>query len=114
MASVPARRCAPCRCRRLAGDTAYFTGGVYREIVPNERLVFSWGADGGWPELDPGRLDASPLVTVALSQVRGRTEMTVHVELPADLSGSYMPQWFDHARDGMRDTVDRLVAALEG
>jgi uncharacterized protein YndB with AHSA1/START domain len=25
-------------------ETSYFTGGVYREIVPNERLVFAWGA----------------------------------------------------------------------
>jgi uncharacterized protein YndB with AHSA1/START domain len=94
-------------------NTSYATGGVYREIVPNERLVFSWGANGGWPELDPDRLDDSPLVTVTLSQVDGRTELTVRVELPATLSGSHMPQWFEHAEAGMRDTVDRLVASLE-
>jgi uncharacterized protein YndB with AHSA1/START domain len=92
--------------------TAYVTGGVYREIVPNERLVFSWGAEGGWPELDPDQLDDSPLVTVTFSQVGGRTELTVQVELPKDLSGSRMPQWFEHAEDGMRETVDRLVTAL--
>jgi uncharacterized protein YndB with AHSA1/START domain len=92
--------------------TAYATGGVYREIVPNEKLVFSWGADGGWPELDPARLDDSPLVTVVISQVAGRTELTVHVELPDGLSGSRMPKWFDYAEQGMRDTVDRLAASL--
>ena len=52
-------------------DTAYYTGGLYREIVPDEKLVFSWGAAGGWPELDPGRLDASPLVTVTMAHARG-------------------------------------------
>ena len=35
-------------------DTEYFTGGVYRGIVQDERLVFSWGgATDGWPTLDP-------------------------------------------------------------
>ena len=51
-------------------DTTYFTGGVYREIVPDEKLVFAWGATDGWPQLDLERLDDSPLVTVTLSQPR--------------------------------------------
>ena len=41
-------------------DTAYFTGGVYLEIVPDEKLVFAWGATDGWPKLDPDNLDRSP------------------------------------------------------
>ena len=45
-------------------STIYMTGGVYREIVPDEKLVLAWGATGGWPELDPDRLDDSPQVTV--------------------------------------------------
>jgi uncharacterized protein YndB with AHSA1/START domain len=93
--------------------TAYVTGGVYREIVPDEKLVFSWGATGGWPELDPERLDDSPLVTVILSRARGRTEMTVHVELPASVSEERVQEWWSMGiRDGWRDTVDRLAAAL--
>jgi uncharacterized protein YndB with AHSA1/START domain len=62
-------------------DTAYFTGGVYREIVPDEKLVFAWGATDGWPKLDPTDSDESPLV-VTLSQVYERTELTVQVEPP--------------------------------
>ena len=33
-------------CQHMVIDesNAYFTGGVYLEIVPDERLVFSWGA----------------------------------------------------------------------
>ena len=41
-------------------ETSYFTGGLYREIAPDERLVFAWGAADGWPGLDVADLDASP------------------------------------------------------
>jgi uncharacterized protein YndB with AHSA1/START domain len=94
-------------------STAYPTGGVYREIVRDEKLVFSWGAEGGWPELDPSRLEHSPLVTVTLAQKGSRTDMTVTVELPASMSEAGMPEgWFGHIRHGWTDTVDRLVASL--
>ena len=65
-------------------STAYFTGGVYREIVPDEKLVFAWGATGGWPELDPSRLDDSPLVTVTLSQAGGEHRDDPHRRAPAE------------------------------
>jgi uncharacterized protein YndB with AHSA1/START domain len=94
--------------------TAFFTGGVYREIVQDEKLVFAWGATDGWPKIDPDRLDDSPLVTVTLSRLDGRTEMTVHVELPASFSEAEVREWWSiGVRDGWRDTVDRLAAALE-
>jgi uncharacterized protein YndB with AHSA1/START domain len=97
----------------LDESTAYPTGGVYREIVRDEKLVFSWGAEGGWPELDPARPEDSPLVTVLLAQDGARTAMTVTVELPANMTGEGMPEgWFGHMRHGWRDTVDRLVASL--
>jgi uncharacterized protein YndB with AHSA1/START domain len=28
-------------------ETSYFTGGIYREIEPNEKLVFSWERPAG-------------------------------------------------------------------
>lgn len=94
-------------------DTSYVTGGVYREIVPDEKLAFSWGAVGGWPELDPDRPDDSPFVTVSLKQLDGRTEMTVHVEIPETVSAERMPPgWFDHIAAGWLETVDRLAAHL--
>jgi uncharacterized protein YndB with AHSA1/START domain len=94
-------------------STAYVTGGVYREIVPDEKLVFSWGATDGWPRLDPDRPDESPLVSVVFAQVDGRTELTVHVELPAHLSEDGVQEWWSLGiRDGWRDTVDRLVVAF--
>jgi uncharacterized protein YndB with AHSA1/START domain len=94
-------------------DTAYFTGGLYREVVPDERLVLSWGAEGGWPALDPERPDEVPLVSVTFAQAHGGTVLTVHVELPAAFLHADMPPGFlGHFQAGMRDTVDRLAAAL--
>jgi uncharacterized protein YndB with AHSA1/START domain len=97
----------------LDESTEYVTGGIYREIVPSEKLVFAWGAEGGWPALDLDRLDDSPTVTVTLAHSGRQTEMTVHVELPAAFAGSAMPEgWFGHIESGLRDTVDRLAAQL--
>lgn len=97
----------------LDESTAYVTGGVYREIVPDEKLVFAWGATDGWPKLDPDRLDDSPQVTVTLRKLDGHTDMTVHVELPASLSEEEVQEWWSRGiRNGWRDTIDRLSAAL--
>jgi len=93
-------------------DTAYFTGGVYIEIVPDEKLVFAWGATDGWPKLDPDNLDHSPTVTVVLTRLGDRTELTLHVELPAGLPDDGLQQWWSMIRDGWRDTVDRLATRL--
>jgi uncharacterized protein YndB with AHSA1/START domain len=98
----------------ISEKTDYVTGGVYREIVRDEKLVFNWGAAGGWPELDPERLEESPLVTVTLTEVGGQTEMSLRVDLPAGLAPDQVQAWWSTGvRDGWRDTVDRLAAALE-
>jgi uncharacterized protein YndB with AHSA1/START domain len=92
-------------------DTSYFTGGVYREVVPGEKLVFAWGATDGWPELDLDRLDDSPLVTLTFTDVGGRTEMNLHVELPPNLVED-KPGWWAMIRSGWQDTVDRLASRI--
>ena len=94
-------------------ETSYYTGGIYREIVPNERLVYAWGATDGWPRLDPDNLDESPQVTIVLVANAERTEMSVHVELPADLPDDGVPGWWPMVQGGFRDTIDRLAAELE-
>jgi uncharacterized protein YndB with AHSA1/START domain len=93
-------------------ETSYTTGGIYREIVPDERLVFTWGAVGGWPEIDEERLEDSPLVTVVLAESDGGTELTVHVVLPDAFVQVVPPAWLAAVQNGWRDTVDRLADAL--
>lgn len=87
----------------------YMTGGVYREIVPPERLRFSWGAVGGWPALDPDDLDAVPTITVELTETGGGTAMVVTVEFPDQFSDDDVRVWLGWGiSDGWAQTIDRL------
>jgi uncharacterized protein YndB with AHSA1/START domain len=92
-------------------DLEYFTGGVYREIVPVEKLAFTWGATDGWPEIDPDRPEDGPLVTVTLNEVGDKTEMIFNVALPGHLPEERVREWLATGmREGWGDTIDRLVA----
>jgi uncharacterized protein YndB with AHSA1/START domain len=96
-------------------STRYVTGGVYREIVPVERLVFSWGAPDGWPEIDPDRPDDGPVVTVTLNEAGDKTEMIFHLLLPDHLSQDSVREWLALGiRDGWNATIDRLVTKFAG
>ena len=94
-------------------QTDYVTGGIYREIVPGEQLSFSWGAVGGWPELDGGAVDNAPIASVQLTDRGSRTELDFTVGLPAHLSDEEVAAWLATGmRQGWGDTIDRLVASL--
>jgi uncharacterized protein YndB with AHSA1/START domain len=93
-------------------DTAYVTGGIYREIVPGKRLVLAWGAVGGWPDIDPDDLDAGPTVTITFHAVGGGTRMTLRLDLPAGISDAEARDWFAMGIEpGMTQTIDRFVPA---
>lgn len=101
------------------GDSTrdYVTGGIYREVVLGERLVFAWGAVGGWPDIDPDRLDEVPVITVALAdaEVDGGpgTEMTVHVGFADAMTADEVMRWLGLGiRAGMGETIDRLAPSL--
>jgi uncharacterized protein YndB with AHSA1/START domain len=94
-------------------DTEYVTGGVYREIVPPERVVFTWGAIDGWPRIDPDHPEDGPVVTVTLHQVGETTEMVFRLDLPGDLSEEQVREWLARGiRAGWIRTLDRLVRAF--
>jgi uncharacterized protein YndB with AHSA1/START domain len=78
------------------GDGEYFqVGGLYREIVPNERLVFSW-AWHSTPERES-------LLTISLKPDGDGTLLTLHHE-----------QFFDAAaRDGHEKGWNELLGKLE-
>ena len=57
------------------GETELWASGVYHEIIPPERLVFSFA----WEE--EGARGHDTLVTVVLADRDGKTEMTFHQEI---------------------------------
>jgi uncharacterized protein YndB with AHSA1/START domain len=77
------------------GDDYHEVGGVYREVVPNERLVFSW-AWHSTPERES-------LVTVSLKPDGSGTLLTFHHEQFADAT----------ARDNHERGWNELLAKLE-
>ncbi len=101
--------------------TSYVTGGIYREISPVEKLVFSWGARGGWPEIEMHRFDDVPLVTVILDETdaaeakgdaRPATDMYFSVALPDHLTEEQVRAWDAMGiEENWGVTLDRLVAS---
>ncbi len=62
---------------RLLDGSEHNPTGVYREVVPNEKLVFTWE----WPN----RPDWESLVTIRLRPIDIGTELTLtHERLPND------------------------------
>jgi len=99
----------------IRDDLEFFTGGIYREIVPVERLVFTWGAVGGWPPIDRDHPENDLVVTVTLHALGESTEMVFHLAMPAHLSDERVREWLAMGiRDGWSETLDRLVASLNG
>ena len=93
----------------VSAETSYVTGGVYREIVPNERLVFSWGASGGWPEIGDD-LDAVPQTTIELRDIHSATELALTAWFADELSDEKVVEWLNSGmREGWAMTIDRLV-----
>lgn len=74
----------------------YLTGGVFLELVPFERLVFTWG----YPD-DP--IENSPVVTLTLTAQGDRTEMIFHLR---GLTGHPGDQYF---YDGWSAALDNIV-----
>lgn len=94
-------------------ERKYFTGGLYREIVPGKKLVFNWGAVGGWPELDLDDPDASPLVIIRFSPRGAQTVMDFRVLLPDQYTEERTDWWMNCGMvEGWNITIDRLVGQL--
>jgi uncharacterized protein YndB with AHSA1/START domain len=83
---------------REPGGEEHRVGGVYREIVPPTRLVFSWA----W-ESTP---DRESLVTVSLTEKDGGTQLTLRHERFADAPAR------DRHQSGWAGTLDRLERFL--
>ena len=61
------------RCMRSPEGAVYCTRGVYRQIMPLERLVFTYA----WEDAE-GRPGHETLVTVTFAEHGGKTKLTLH------------------------------------
>lgn len=75
------------------------TGGVYREVEPKTKLVFTWGE----PDADP---DDAALVTVTIQDLGGLARLTF------DLRGENGMAGDDSFFDGWASALDELVTHL--
>ena len=105
---------APAEPIIINDDPAYMTGGIYREVVPVERLVFEWGAVGGWPNLDPVNRDDAPLTTLEFTELdSGTTRMSLRVSFPDSMPDARAEEWLASGMsEGWSATIDRLVEQL--
>ncbi len=79
----------------------YWVWGVYREIVPPERLIFTWERDGM-----EGRPEIRTVVTLSFEEAGARTLFTLHhatFGTTADRDGH---------RGGWTECLERLAAYL--
>ena len=86
-----------CVWRRDADGTEMGMGGVYREVVPNRRLVFTWN-------LQDGTAETESVVTVILTPVAGGTELDFTLD----------PVFDPRAADGWRGAFKRLGEFFQG
>ena len=87
-AQLDARPGGTCRVEMAQGSVMR---GEYLELVPYERIVFTfgWEPGDGVPALPPG----SSTVEVSLVAHEGDTILTVRHTLPADLSALHQSGW---------------------
>lgn len=87
----------------------YPTGGVYLEIVPDVRLVFRWGAVGGWPDLEGDHELEAPVVSVNLTDTQDGTRLELTANFPDHLPDDEIRNLIDGGtRDGWGVTIDRV------
>ena len=100
-------------CMRSPEGQDYWTTGIYREVVPLERLVYTDSfadADGNVvPASHYGMGEDFPLemqVTIIFEDVDGKTKMTLkHVGLPENMS--------DMTNTGWNESFDKLAESLK-
>ncbi|HEY7607165.1 MAG TPA: SRPBCC family protein [Actinomycetes bacterium] len=92
----------------VAGDgTEVAFHGEYREVVPEERIVYS--------EVFEGAPDAEALTVVTFTEAAGRTTLTILVRYDSarerDAHGDYMSDGLEEALGLLEQTATSLAAA---
>lgn len=89
-------------CIRSPAGKDHWMQGVYREVVPPERLVFTFA----WDQED-GRPGHETLVTVTFAEQDGKTRLTFRQGVFETMADR------DSHQDGWSQVMDRLAAYLQ-
>ncbi len=100
-------------CMRSPEGKDYWSTGIYREIIPQERIVFSISFEDEEGNVVPATkyrmstdFQLERLVTVTFEEIEGNTKLTLrHVGIPAGADS-------DGANVSWNQCLDKLVEAL--
>lgn len=81
--------------------------GVFREVVPNERLVFTMA-----PEIEPGQSMPTVLMSVRFEDVGTKTRLTIEQTLPTVADFETMAK--QGMREGINESLGKLAGVLSG
>jgi uncharacterized protein YndB with AHSA1/START domain len=101
-------------CMRSPEGKDYWSTGVFREVLPPERLVFTDSFSDAEGNVVPAAhyglsMDFPPemLVTVTFEEYNGKTKLTLrHVGIPAGAESK-------GAQQGWNESLDKLAESLE-
>ncbi len=75
---------------QFPGEDAFYVSGIYREVKPPEKLMFTWRWEK--PEMDLGE----SLVTIEFHERGNITEVILtHEQLPSETHEQYSQGWSD-------------------
>ena len=82
-------------------------GGIFREMVRPERLVFTRRPDVGTPDIATGVVGHETIVTSLLRAVAGRTELTLrHERLHGQSERDALGRWWSQLFDNLAKILD--------
>ena len=87
-------------------DQPFVVGGIYREVRPPEKLVYTWTWEHQGEHKDPDFTPAKTLVTVEFRDLGDRTEVVLTHELFPDVN---MRDEHSHDWTGCLDRLATLV-----
>ena len=100
-------------CMRSPDGKDYWNGGVFREVVPPSRLVYTdYFADENGNPVSPAQYGMSPdfpaenLITVTFEEFDGKTKLTLHHTIPASVAEQA------GAQQGWNETLDKFAEYL--
>lgn len=90
------------RIHMLGPDGDHWTQGVFREVVPPERLVMA----GGWGDAEGNYTRPQTTLTLTFEDLGGKTRMTLRQEIFESVTAR------DEHRGGWSSSFDRLAEYL--